>query len=104
MFMNKLRIAVVVAVLLLPSAVQAQRGGAQNAQRQYIFDSHGKTVGFYYGPSCSSGNSNGMQQGVGDYSGEYNPFGSQLPKIRVDPNQKGWTPIWMREDSQEFEK
>jgi hypothetical protein len=45
-----------------------------------------------------------MQQGVGDFSGEYNPFGAQLPKIKVDPNQKGWTPLWMREDSQEFEK
>jgi hypothetical protein len=104
MLMNKLKIVVVVAALLLPSAALAQRGGAQSTQRQYIFDSRGKTAGFYYGPNCSSGHSNGMQQGVGDHSGEYNPFGAQLPKIRVDPNQKGWTPIWMREDSQEFEK
>jgi hypothetical protein len=104
MLMNKLKIAVVVIALLVPSAAQAQRGGAQSTQRQYIFDSRGKTVGFYYGPSSSSGHFNGMQQGVGDHSGEYNPFGAQLPKIRVDPNQKGWTPIWMREDSQEFEK
>jgi hypothetical protein len=40
----------------------------------------------------------------GGFHRDYDPFGSQLPKIKVDPNQKGWTPIWMREDSQEFEK
>jgi len=57
-----------------------------------------------HGAGGPSGYFNGMQQGVGDFSGEYNPFGAQLPKIKVDPNQKGWTPIWMREDSQEFEK
>ena len=104
MLINNLKIAVMVAALLLPSAVQAQRGGAQSTQRQYIFDSRGKTAGFYYAPSSPRGHFNGMQQGVGDHSGEYNPFGSQLPKIKVDPNQKEWTPIWMREDSQEFEK
>ena len=81
--MNKLKIAVVVAALLLPSAAQAQRGGAQSTQRQYIFDSRGKAVGFYYGPSSSSGHFNGMQQGVGDHSGEYNPFGAPLPKIKA---------------------
>ena len=60
--MNKLKIAVVVVALLLPTVAQAQRGGAQST------------------------------------------FGRMLPKIKVDPNQKGWTPLWMREDSQEFEK
>jgi len=104
MLMNNLKIAVVVVALLLPTVAQAQRGGAQSTQRQYIFDSRGKTVGFYYGPSSLNGYSTGMEQGIPDRAGEYNPFGRMLPKIKVDPNQKGWTPLWMREDSQEFEK
>lgn len=87
-------IVLAVGMTLIASVASAQ------TQRNYIFDSRGKSVGFFTtkanGQMTSETWTYPEPAGFSDFRYGYSPFGSALPKRTVSPDEKGWVPLWMR--------